>query len=153
MVGPLATRLGEGLVISLSADTIKKMSDQTENTDTAHLVRHGVEEIRKHNHYQQHYLRMLYELLSKEYAPAIDEIIVLHATPNTQTLSQKERKHNLIMVSASTNVLITVSGVGTITYTLQPGWNQLDLPEDSQVALASGSDQTVLYRCTNTLMV
>lgn len=153
MIGPLAARMGEGIVVSLSADKMRELVNMTEGTDTAHIVRHGVEKIREDSHYQKHYLQMLYELLSKEYAPAIDEIIVLSATPNYLELSAKDRKHNLIMVSASTSILINVAGVGTISYTLQPGWNQLDLPDDSQIALASGSGQTVLYRCTNTLMV
>jgi hypothetical protein len=153
MIGPLAARLGEGVVVQLSSEKVRELIDLSESTDTAHIVRHGVEEIRKHGHFQQEYLRMLYDLLSKEYAAPLDEIIVLQATPNFLELSAKDRKHNLIMVASATNVLITVAGVGTISYTLQPGWNQLDLPDDSQIALASGQNQTMLYRCTNTLMV
>jgi hypothetical protein len=153
MIGPLAARMGEGIVVSLSAEKVRELIDLSEQTDTAHLVRHGIEKIREHSHYQQEYLKMLFDLLSKEYAPDLDNIIVLKVTPNQYTVDTKGRRYNLILAASTLSVDITVSGVGTYTVALAAGWNALNVPTDAQICISTGgSDTPVLFRCTNTLM-
>lgn len=153
MLGPIAARLGEGMVVQLSADTIKQVVGQSEQTDTAHIIRHNIEELRKHNHYQKEYLKMLYELLSKECAAPIDEIVMLHLAPAYYQVDTKGLRYNLILAAATLSIDITVAGVGTYTVSLAAGWNSIDAPDDAQITVsASGSDTSVLFRRTNTLM-
>lgn len=148
------SRIGEGLVVQFSLDQAKQALDLAEGTDTAHLLRHGVEAIRSHGHYQQEYLKLIYDLLNKQFASAIDESIRLTSHPETSySFDTKDRKHNLILAAATTSVIFMVPFVGNISYSLQPGWNQLDLPDETICYLASGSDTYFLYRCTNDLMV
>lgn len=153
MIGPLAARLGEGVVVQLSSEKVRELIDLSESTDTAHIVRHGVEEIRKHGHYQQEFLKLLYDLFSKEFAPDQDSIIVLKVTPNQFTVDTKGRRYNLILVANTLSIDITVSGVGTYTVALAAGWNAINAPNDAQICISTGgTDTPVLFRCTNTLM-
>jgi hypothetical protein len=150
-MGPFS-RIGEGLVISLSAEHAKQALDLAEGTDTAHLVRHGIEKIREDSHYQKEYLKLIYELLETEFASDIDETIVLRASPNYWRMDTKSRKHSYLLVASSFNLTCDVPFVGSVDLTLQEGWNRLDFPSQTGLALASGSDTPVLYRCSNVVL-
>jgi len=147
-MGPFS-RIGEGLVISLSAEHAKQALDLAEGTDTAHLVRHGIEKIREDSHYQKEYLRLIYELLEKELASDIDEVIMLRQTPNFWRMNAKGRKYTMLLVASSLSLVCDVPFVGQVNLTLQVGWNVLNLPDGTGLALSSGNDTPVLYRCTN----
>lgn len=147
-MGPFS-RIGEGLVISLSAEHAKQALDLAEGTDTAHLVRHGIEKIREDSHYQKEYLKLIYELLDRELASDIDEVIMLRPTPNFWRMNTKGRKYTMLLVASSLSLVCDVPFVGSVSLTLQVGWNTLNLPDETGLALASGSDTPVLYRCTN----
>lgn len=153
MIGPLAARLGEGVVVQLSSEKVRELIDLSESTDTAHIVRHGVEEIRKHGHYQQEYLKILTDLFTKEFAPSLDEIVVFHVSPNYYTVDTKGRHYNLVLAAATASLEVDVTGVGIYTVALAAGWNVLNVPDDTRLAIASGGNDTpLLFRRTNVLM-
>lgn len=55
-----------------------------------------------------------------------------------QELRYLRRKHILMLVAAATNVAFMIPIVGPYNVTLQPGWNIIDLPEGTTIALQGG---------------
>lgn len=63
----------------------------------------------------------------------------LFAYPSEETINYFGRQHISLFTSVAFAVRIFVAGAGTYSPNLNPGWNALDLPEGSTLALPQGT--------------
>ena len=105
---------------------------------------------------REHFHKVICELLEevKEIAdrfvklPQIDHSVTLSATPISLKLT---RRYSLLFLSKPTDLFIDISGIGRVLLSLQIGWNDISLPFETEVSLASDGVVSAIYRCIDTL--
>jgi hypothetical protein len=149
MLGPV--KLGESVAIALTSETISRLVREAMQTAEVQETLFHLNCIREDSHYQKEYLKKLYDE-----APVhkIDTVLVVQEQPVWNKLELKGRRHNLLLVTNATNVIFNILGVGQMAYTLQPGWTQLDLPDGTEIATATGvGNVNMIYRLTDVYQV
>jgi hypothetical protein len=80
----------------------------------------------------------------------IERTVQISPDPTWHTLYREGRAHLMILTTASVSVKMQIPGVGVYTVNLFAGWNLLDTPDGTQIALASGATAVnVLVRKDN----
>lgn len=80
----------------------------------------------------------------------IDENISLKPDPIRITLTDHGKRYNRIWLSNNTTqVTIQPPGGKPSTFTPPIGWTGLDMPEGTDIWLASGTSADITYRCSN----
>jgi hypothetical protein len=76
--------------------------------------------------------------------------IILSLTPgySVQLPITGDYPYNMLFCGTALNVEFSIVGIGKIGATLQPGWNDINLPPETRIMLASGStaNASLLYR-------
>jgi hypothetical protein len=82
--------------------------------------------------------------------PPVDKIITLQLDPSRVRLATLGRRNNMIFVpNGTTQITANIPGIGPVTFTPAIGWTELNFREGTELYLASGNPQGVIYRCTN----
>lgn len=81
----------------------------------------------------------------------ITQTITLQAEPVRYRLSTQGRTYNALLSSVNAvQVTANVPGLGPLQFTPSIGWTELDLPDGTELYLASGTTpQSFILRCTN----
>lgn len=82
--------------------------------------------------------------------PSIEEAISVGPIPIT--LSRNSRRHTRIWVANAANCLISNITGGFGAFTLQAGWNDVDLVEGAQIMVQSGPVFNALWQCLDTVL-
>jgi hypothetical protein len=99
---------------------------------------------------QNRHLRRIARFLEAQaLRPDVDTDIYLSTTPTS--LSRSNRRQTRMWVPNAANVLINNLHGGFAPFTLQAGWNYLDLVEGAQIMLQSGPGFSALWQALDTV--
>jgi hypothetical protein len=133
--------LGSGIMTGLVTTGVSNAMRPHE--DHLAVIRHEITQIRQ-------FLDM--ELRTGSHSTET-ELLSLSAYPQQFPVHSRGRRHTqLFSGSGSVSIQLEIPNLGTITYALNAGWNQLDMPDDTLLSLAPGATGTVnvLFRRTDT---
>lgn len=81
--------------------------------------------------------------------PSVDQVVTLSSVPIQ--LDRSKRRYSLIFFPQSVNLVISIPEIGRFPLTLNTGWNELSMPDGTEVTLASEQgSMSALYRCIDT---
>jgi hypothetical protein len=124
-------------------DAVTGTANPAEHVECMHSDMHDIVE----------HLGRICKYIDSQSVGDVEKVIMLQVAPNFLRLYRHGRIHSYLFVSASTSVTFDMIGVGQFNYTLAQGWTQLDLPDGTGIAMATGGNPTsMFYRCSNNPM-
>lgn len=82
--------------------------------------------------------------------PPIDRIFILQVDPARVRLATLGRRYNMIFCPNNVTVITAnMPGIGQMTFTPTIGWTELDFRDGTELFLASGTPQNIIFRITN----
>ena len=134
--------IATGITVDQARHLVEKPDDHPD-----HPFAHLITELRETNRLLRE-ITAAAELYKK---PPLTQVIIVKPDPIWFKLDKFGRTHNSIL-SPATNITLTfdIAGVGRFNSILGMGWNELDLPDGTLIALQSaGTQQPLIYRCAN----
>jgi hypothetical protein len=120
-------------------DDLQGNPDPGDHIECLHRDAHSVKE----------YLKQIRDILAN--AAPVTQLMTVPVQPGFIRLPLMGHSHSYIFVPNSTTQLIfDVPGLGQFAYTPALGWTQLDLPNNTGIAVGNGGNPiNILYRVTS----
>lgn len=137
-----------GAAAGVAANEAQRHIDKHIHQDPGHIGL--IEELKDISHDIRQAVHAISIYCKKLDEKPIDMLITLQADPVRLLLRTQGRYYNLLFSPVSAiQITANVPGLGACQFTPAIGWNELDLPDGTELFLSTGNPQNYLLRLTN----